>query len=143
MFQKKTSTTQQRAQPRAATETMGSPTFSVLAVDIVVKGDVTAQADLHIDGRIEGNITCAALVQGESSEIHGEIRADSARISGTVRGTITVGDLVVQRSARIHGDVAYDTITIEQGGIVDGRLSQRAGQAAAQIEGESRLLLAK
>jgi len=132
MFQKKTST----APLRATTETMGSPTFSVLAADIVVTGNVTAQADLHIDGRIEGDITCASLVQGEASEIHGEIRADAARLAGTVRGTIFVGDLVVLRSARVHGDVHYDTITVEQGAVVDGRLGQRAGKVAPiQIEG--------
>jgi cytoskeletal protein CcmA (bactofilin family) len=115
---------------------MGNPTFSVLAADLAVKGNLIAQADLHIDGRVEGDITCAALVQGEASEIHGEIRTDSARIAGTVRGTLTVGDLVVQRAARIHGDVHYDTITIEQGAVVDGRLAQRSPHAApAQIEG--------
>ena len=136
MFQRKTPIAPRAVQPsRGTTEAMGSPTFSVLAADLVVKGNLTAQADLHIDGRVEGDITCAALVQGEASEIHGEIRTDSARIAGTVRGTLTVGDLVVQRAARIHGDVHYDTITIEQGAVVDGRLAQRSAQAApAQIE---------
>ena len=142
MFQRKTPIASRVAVPsRGTTEAMGSPTFSVLAADLAVKGNLTAQADLHIDGCVEGDITCAALVQGEASEIHGEIRTDSARIAGTVRGTLTVGDLVVQRAARIHGDVHYDTITIEQGAVVDGRLAQRSAHAApAQIEGSATLV---
>lgn len=144
MFRKKTQPASRAIPPqRGMTDAMGSPTFSVLAADLVVKGNLTAQADLHLDGRIEGDITCAALVQGEGSEILGEIRADSARLAGVVRGTITVGELVVLRSARIHGDVHYDTLTIEQGAAVDGRFAQRSPAPPGQIEGEARLIETK
>jgi cytoskeletal protein CcmA (bactofilin family) len=102
---------------------MATPTFSVLGADLAVKGDITASAELHIDGHVEGDITCAALVQGEASEIHGAIRAQSARLAGTVRGGIEVSQLIVLKSARIHGDVRYDALTIEQGAHIDGRLS--------------------
>ena len=44
-----------------------SSTFSVFGTDVVVKGDVTASADLHVDGTVVGDITCASLVQGERS----------------------------------------------------------------------------
>lgn len=118
-------------------------TFSVLGADTAISGDIKASADLHIDGRVEGDIACAALVQGEASEIIGAISAESARLAGVVRGSITVRDLVILRSARIHGDVAYDALTIEQGAQVDGRLSPR-GPAAVSIadSGEAQLILA-
>ncbi len=108
----------------------GAATFSIFGADISLKGDVTATADLHIDGRIEGDITCAALVQGEGSEIHGAIRAQSARLSGTVHGSIDAGELVILRSARIHGDVSYDALTIEQGAEVDGKFAHRTASSA-------------
>ncbi|WP_226017625.1 polymer-forming cytoskeletal protein [Novosphingobium sp. FKTRR1] len=98
-------------------------TFSVLGADLVVTGDITAAADLHIDGRIEGDVTCASLVQGESGTIHGAVRAQTARLAGRVEGAITVTQLVLLKSARIHGDVTYDSLTIEQGAQVDGRLA--------------------
>jgi len=121
------------AEPMAsARNPNGGPTFSVLGADIVITGDVKASADLHIDGRVEGDITCASLVQGEGSEIAGAIRADAARLAGTVRGSIDAGSLVVLKTARIHGDVSYDALTIEQGAQVDGRFAHRTGAAAAQ-----------
>lgn len=107
----------------------GGSTFSILGADLVVKGDVSATADLHVDGRIEGDIACAALVQGEMSEIRGGIKAQSARLAGTVHGAIEAGELVILRSARIHGDVTYDALTIEQGAQVDGRFSHRVHAA--------------
>ncbi|WP_147159499.1 bactofilin family protein [Novosphingobium sediminis] len=102
---------------------MATPTFSVLGADLAVKGDITASAELHIDGHVEGDITCAGLVQGEASAIHGAIRAQTARLAGTVRGGIEVGQLVIVKTARICGDVKYDVLTIEQGAHIDGRLS--------------------
>ena len=100
-------------------------TFSVLGADTAITGDIKASADLHIDGRVDGDIACASLVQGESSEITGSITAESARFAGTVRGSISARELVILRSARIHGDVSYDALTIEQGAQVDGRLTPR------------------
>lgn len=116
---------------------MASSTFSVFGADTRIKGDVMATADLHIDGHVEGDVACTALVQGESSEIVGAVKAETARLSGTVRGTITVRELVVLKTARIHGDVHYDALTIEQGAQVDGRFAPRAAS-----ESEPRLTLA-
>lgn len=122
--------------PLAAPRASSGSTFSVLGADTAIKGDITATADLHIDGRVEGDIACAALVQGESSEIVGGISAESARLSGVVRGSINARELVILRTARITGDVSYDALTIEQGAQVDGRLTPRGAQVAGARMGE-------
>ena len=104
-------------------------TFSVLGADVTVRGNVEATADLHVDGTVEGDITCTSLVQGEKSRIEGAVTADAARLSGTTKGTITVRELVILKSARIEGDVHYETLTIEQGAKVNGRFAPDAGKA--------------
>lgn len=111
----------------------GGATFSVLGADTAITGDVVASADLHIDGRIQGDVSCTALVQGEASEIVGAVKADNARLAGTVRGTISAQHLVILKTARIHGDVHYDALTIEQGAQVDGRFAPR-GAAEVAVE---------
>ena len=110
-----------------------SSTFSVLGSDIAIKGDIRASADLHIDGSVEGDITCASLVQGESSHIAGGIKAESARLAGTVNGSISARELVILRTAKITGDVHYDTLTIEQGAQVEGRFAHRDVRASAEV----------
>lgn len=112
------------AVPRPA----GASTFSMLGADTVITGNIEASADLHIDGRVDGDIACNALVQGEGSEITGAIRAETIRIAGLVRGTIAAREVVILKTARIEGDVAYDALTIEQGARLEGRLSPNGGQ---------------
>lgn len=121
--------------PQGGAKTMSGSTFSVLGADLSIKGDLTARADLHIDGTVDGDIACAELVQGESSTITGAVTADSARLAGTIRGSVTAGTLVILKTARIDGDVTYDALTIEQGARVDGRLTPRAVEARLSVAG--------
>ncbi|MFM7403196.1 MAG: polymer-forming cytoskeletal protein [Erythrobacter sp.] len=115
-------------------------TFSVIGADITITGNITASADLHIDGSVEGDITCGALVQGDKSAIRGSVTAENARLAGKVSGTITARELVILKTAHIEGDVHYDGLTIEQGAEVDGRFAPNARQAvkaASSIQAEA------
>ena len=80
-------------------------TFSVIGSDITIKGDISASADLHVDGTIDGDIKCKSLVQGEGSKISGSVVAETARFSGHVNGSIEARELVILKSAVIEGDV--------------------------------------
>ncbi|WP_115367133.1 bactofilin family protein [Alteripontixanthobacter maritimus] len=105
----------------------GNSTFSVIGTDVTIKGDISASVDLHVDGRVDGDIACASLVQGEESVIEGAVKAESARLAGTVSGSINARELTILRTAKIDGDVHYDALTIEQGAQVEGRLAFRSG----------------
>ena len=144
MFSKKQAKVPQPPRPAARSSMSAAPSFSILGADTAIKGDIAASADLHVDGRVEGDIACASLIQGESSEILGAVKVQSARLAGTVRGTISASELVILKSARIHGDVQYDSLTIEPGAQVDGRLSMRGSpvlEPSLAMEGSSEPLL--
>ena len=117
------------AQPVAATQgrnTMrGGHTFSVIASDVEITGNLSAKVDLHIDGKIHGDVTCGSLVQGEGSVIVGKVVAETARLSGKVDGSIEAGELIIEASARISGDVLYQSLTIAPGGMVEGKFKHR------------------
>jgi cytoskeletal protein CcmA (bactofilin family) len=122
---------QDAALPMASGGAKGA-TFSVIGTDVLITGDIRATVDLHIDGRIQGDVACATLVQGESSHIIGAIEADQARLAGTVEGAITVKTLVIEAKARIKGDVSYETLSMAVGAEVDGRLTHINGAAVSQ-----------
>lgn len=133
MFSKRSDELPGSPQPANGRSTMsGKSTFSVLGSDLRIKGDISASADLHIDGTVDGDIACSNLVQGEGSTVNGAIGAESARLAGTVNGSITARELVILKTARIKGDVFYDALTIEQGAQVEGRFAHR--DAAAPVK---------
>jgi cytoskeletal protein CcmA (bactofilin family) len=114
---------------------MAESTFSVLGPDIAITGDLSAKMDLHIDGRVNGDIRCAALVQGESSEVAGSVVADSAQVAGKIKGSISAAVVVILKTARIEGDVSYGTLTIEEGAQVEGKFSCRADEPKLMLAG--------
>lgn len=122
MFSRK----QQPAQNAARAARSGGPRLSFIGAEVIISGDLATDAQLHVDGRIDGNVRCASLFQGGEGIIAGNILADEARLAGTVEGTVSAGTLVVEAGAQILGDIAYETITIEAGARIEGRLGRRS-----------------
>jgi len=115
-------------QPSAAAKPArnGAQRMSIIGSEVIISGDLATDAQLHVDGRIDGNVRCAQLIQGADGIISGNILADEARLAGTVEGTVSAASINVEASARILGDIAYDTIAIEAGARIEGRLGRRA-----------------
>ena len=108
-----------------------APGLSFLGPEVVVTGDVTTTAQLHVEGRIDGNVDCAQLILGEGGAISGDISAADARLSGKVEGKVEAGSVVVEATARLSGDLSYETISVAAGARVEGRLSRRDPPPAA------------
>ena len=119
------------AAPRPVRGGAGSPGLSFIGPEAVVSGDLATDAQLHVDGRIDGNVRCTQLIQGADGMIAGNIHADEARIAGTVEGKVVGRTLFVEATARILGDIAYETISIDAGAQIEGRLGRRARPASA------------
>lgn len=117
----------------AATGARNTP-FSIIGSDIVITGNIRASVDLHVDGKIEGDLSCANLVQGADSEIRGCIMAETARLAGLVDGSITAKDLFIEHTARITGDIVYENITIEPGGQVVGQFRHRGNIQSSELK---------
>ncbi|MCR5871789.1 MULTISPECIES: polymer-forming cytoskeletal protein [unclassified Sphingomonas] len=110
--------------------------FSVIGPDIVITGSIKASSELHIEGRVEGDVDCGTLAQGAESQIFGSVTAETARLAGAIEGTVRAKLLTVERTARITGDVEYENITIENGGHIDGRLKHMSAITAAPLRAE-------
>lgn len=102
-------------------------TFSYIGSEVTVTGDIATESELHLDGKVIGDVSCGALTQGQSGEVRGNIKAGVARLAGLVDGAVEAGTLTLEASARVTGDVLYESLTVAAGAEVDGRFKRRRG----------------
>lgn len=107
--------------------------LSFIGAEITVSGNISGNGDLHLDGAIEGDLACNALILGPGGRVRGNIQATTATLAGTVEGAVDARSLTVEKSARIAGDLTYESVSIENGAQVDGRLKQRAGDSGLKL----------
>ena len=55
---------------------------SIISSDLSITGDLVCEGELHIDGKIQGDIRCRKLIVGVNAQINGEIQADVAKVHG-------------------------------------------------------------
>jgi cytoskeletal protein CcmA (bactofilin family) len=98
--------------------------YSVVDTQLLIRGDVTTDGVLRIDGRMEGNVCRAdTVVLGVGGVIVGDVMAREVIVAGMIHGSIIADERVeVQASARIHGDVRAPVLALQEGGIVHGHL---------------------
>src|SRR3546814_12271270 len=96
---------EKKARARAAGKPSGKNGggLSFIGSEVVVNGDIVTEARLHVDGRIEGNVRCGMLSQGESGTIAGNIVTEEARLAGLVDRTVTPPRLLLGHTARHPG----------------------------------------
>lgn len=102
-------------------------TFSYIGSEVTVTGDIATESEIHLDGKVVGDVCCGALTQGQSGEVRGNIKAAEARLSGLVDGAVEAGVLTLEASARVTGDVLYESLSVAAGAEVDGRFKRRRG----------------
>jgi cytoskeletal protein CcmA (bactofilin family) len=114
--------------------------MSMIGADIVVTGNIEAKVDLHIEGRVNGDVRCATLILGENSTVSGSIYADRVRVSGTVEGAVETKDLAVEATARVVGDVTYDRLRVANGGVIEGSMKRRPVEEGSSDTGKLKLV---
>ncbi|HEX8061787.1 MAG TPA: polymer-forming cytoskeletal protein [Allosphingosinicella sp.] len=107
---------------------------SVIGSGILVNGNIEAEVDLQIRGRVVGDVRCGTLVLGEQGEIRGNVAAERVWLSGLVDGTIETGDLAIEATARVKGDLTYSRIRMADGAVVQGRMSHVRREAPVAAE---------
>ncbi|HEX8512257.1 MAG TPA: polymer-forming cytoskeletal protein [Allosphingosinicella sp.] len=107
---------------------------SIIGSGIFVHGNIEADIDLRIRGKVDGDVRCATLVLGDQGEIRGNVVADRVRLSGLVEGAIETGDLALEDTARVHGDITYSRIRMVKGAVVHGRMSHVAREDIGEAE---------
>lgn len=107
---------------------------------VVIKGELSAQEDLVIAGRVEGTITVTGhLVTVESgAHVAGDIAAARIVVSGTVRGSLLAEEkITAEASADVKGEILAPRIAVADGAVVKGRVETGKASSARKLKAAS------
>jgi cytoskeletal protein CcmA (bactofilin family) len=111
-----------------------SEKVSVLGPTLVFKGELSAEEDLMLKGRVEGSIThTASLRIGEEGSVKGNITAKYITVDGSVDGDMYgSGSVTVRESAKVTGNIYSPTVSLIEGAKFKGMIDMEYVEAAAQ-----------
>lgn len=117
--------------------------LSVLGRSLVFKGELSAEEDLLIQGRVEGSIKHSAtnLTIGANGKVKADIDAHRVIVQGNVNGDIRGSDTVtVEPSARVQGNILAPRVGLKEGAKFKGSIDMdydAAQQSAPKSEKSS------
>ena len=106
----------------------------MIGPSIKIKGEITGDEDLLIQGNVEGTVDLAQheVTVGQTGQVSADIRAKTVRIDGTVAGDVNGSEnVVITKSGNVQGNIVAPRVTLEDGAIFKGSIDMDPGEAAS------------
>ena len=112
---------------------------SVLGKTLVFRGELSADEDLVLQGRVEGAIHhTQSLTVGVDGVVIGDIHAATIIVEGTVEGNLYGSTSVtIGATAKVQGNVASPRVGIREGAQFNGAVDMANAQAARRTVPDS------
>ena len=114
---------------------------SEIGSSIVIKGQVSAQEDLLISGRVEGSIAVEghALTINPGAHLAADVEARAIDVQGSVSGVLCATELIsLGASAQVTGEVSAPSLRMVDGAVLQGKCETtqaKRNEPAARVVG--------
>src|SRR5215213_6470399 len=117
MFNNKNKTDMQPEKTNAGNGT------TLIGAGTTLKGDISSNSDLRIDGTVIGNIQCSSkIVVGSNGVVEGDISGNQADIVGKVSGNIKAKELIQLRGdCEVNGNLYAGKLQVEPTATFNGQ----------------------
>jgi cytoskeletal protein CcmA (bactofilin family) len=91
--------------------------INLIGVGTEIKGDISSNGDIRIDGILQGNLkTKGKVVIGVTGSVKGEIKCKNSDVEGNIEGKIQVTELLsLKATSNLAGDIIARKLAIEPG----------------------------
>ncbi len=120
-----------------------SRSMSTLGATIEIKGKLTGEEDLQIDGKVEGSVVLNGqrLTVGRGGNLSSEVWAREVIVYGNVTGNVHAADRVeIKKDGSLTGDITTARISVEDGAYYKGRIEIDRGSKRSTVESEAELV---
>jgi cytoskeletal protein CcmA (bactofilin family) len=101
---------------------------ATIGPSITIKGEVSGDEDLVIQGRVEGSVTLKKnhITVGVDGRLKADVFGKSVVVEGEVEGDLRGADhVVLRRSARVQGNISAPRVTLEDGASFRGGIDMQ------------------
>jgi cytoskeletal protein CcmA (bactofilin family) len=122
------------AQSKPAPAPAGSGKVAMIGDGISITGDVSANSDLKIEGRIEGRAVASShdVEVAASGVVLASITAKEVSVAGAVSGDINGSEKVlISRSGRVQGNITAPRVQLEDGALFRGSIEMNPAESAS------------
>jgi len=106
---------------------------TVIGKSVVIRGELSGEEDLYIDGDIEGTIVLkeSGLTIGPNARVKADITVRDVTIFGHLTGNVqATGRVDLRQSAIVNGDILAGRLSIEESAILKGSVELKANSEA-------------
>lgn len=109
------------------------PMPSIVSRDMRVTGNLNTPGEVHVEGTVDGDISCAKLTIGATGAVNGHILAGTVRVHGRVQGEINAEEVFILNGSSVQGDVVQTLLEIAPGASFEGAIRRRPAPAATAM----------
>jgi cytoskeletal protein CcmA (bactofilin family) len=109
----------------------GAKVTATLGVGLTVKGQISGDEDLQVEGKVEGPISLKGqrLTVGKTGELVSDVHAQEIIVYGKVRGNLHASDRVeVKKDGSVVGNITGGRVLIEDGAYLKGQIEIERGK---------------
>ena len=119
--------------PRPAEEVEPSR-VPVLGKTLLFRGELTAEEDVILQGRVEGSIRHARnLIIGTDGSVLGDVYAAHLTVEGLVEGDLHCSEAVIVRAtAQVRGNITAPSVSIVEGAHFNGGIDMEKKVAGVE-----------
>ena len=125
--------------PTPAAHDVEAPKIPVLGKTLLFRGELTAEEDVILQGRVEGSIRHARnLIIGTEGSVLGDVYASHLTVEGLVEGDLHCSEAVIVRAtAQVRGNIFAPRVGIMEGATFNGRVEMDPNAAGQASNGRS------
>jgi cytoskeletal protein CcmA (bactofilin family) len=114
--------------------------LATLGATLTIKGQITGEEDLQIEGNVEGPISLHGhrLTVGRSARLHSEVSAREVVVYGQASGNLRAKERVeIKKDGEVVGDITTSRISIEDGAYFKGHIEIERAKSKTESKSEA------
>ena len=80
---------------------------STIGEDLTITGNVTSKGEIHLNGQVQGDVRCIALVLGENAQLEGSVIAEDVMVRGRLIGSVRALRVTLQSKSHVEGNLFH------------------------------------